>query len=450
MDDVEEQSAVPALLQLCAYRISSEIGAFPDIGILPTDLKEVLFCYVLSNTDSITEQHLAPFLDADLRVVNLANRSVQFTSSFIGTLTKFCPHLEELTVTGVYSITDQLIEQLLKQCNTIQRLNLAYCSKIRGKFFSSLRLAPSLRALDLSGLGSLDDQDISVLTANAPNLHSLKLRIVSKITDNSLTDIVTRCKQLRVLDLTECFRIHRLEQLVSALPDLEDLSIGGLRIEGATLLQICRNHKLTHLDISRCPSVLTIQEVVAMLNVCTKLSHLNCTGNNLLTSPGHVAQICAARPAFVSLGLHGAVMNDDDYAALEKHAPSLRSLDISLNPIMLYMYNPATSRSEVGFVMRLFRKCVGCKVFKVSGRVASGFTMDRHEMIRTDRSLANWAAIEASLEPVRGGANDTPAHNERQSYVSQLIVCLMVVTCLCCCCVVQVQPDSGFWFCVML
>jgi len=128
----EEFSMVPPLLQLCSYQIASDMRKFPDISFMPPDLKELLFGYVLCQDGELNSSQLQPFLDADIQVVNLANREVRWTKNFIDHLMLYCPNLREIDFTAVSTVRDNLVSELVQKCTTLEVLKLNFCHNVNG------------------------------------------------------------------------------------------------------------------------------------------------------------------------------------------------------------------------------------------------------------------------------------------------------------------------------
>ncbi|KAK5200607.1 SCF ubiquitin ligase complex subunit [Cryomyces antarcticus] len=218
-----------------------------------------------------------------------------------------CRLLEDVSVTALISEGRQLRE-----------LRLAHCTRITDSAFLNLPLEAvfeSLRILDLTDCGELQDSGVQKIVTAAPrlrnlvlakcrqitdravfaitklgkNLHYIHLGHCARITDAGVNQLVRQCNRIRYIDLACCSSLtdNSVQQLAT-LPKLKriglvkcgqitDRSIMALAKPKAVGHGVLSASSLERVHLSYCTN-LTLTGIHALLNNCPHLTHLSLTG----------------------------------------------------------------------------------------------------------------------------------------------------------------------------
>ncbi|XP_045536507.1 F-box/LRR-repeat protein 4 [Papilio machaon] len=118
-----------------------------------------------------------------------------------------CPHLISVDFWKSYSLTAVGI-RALGNCRLLQELDVGWCLQAgsSGEWLSSLA-GTELRKLFLGALRGVCDRDLRALIPRTPKLAQLDLLGVRAVTPDICTDILARCQELRLLDVSFCDQI---------------------------------------------------------------------------------------------------------------------------------------------------------------------------------------------------------------------------------------------------
>jgi len=142
--------------------------------------------------------------------------------------------------------------------------------------FSLGSFSSKLKTLDFSGLSTLTDQLLSIITARTPNLEELRLDM-NALTDISISNVIRKCPKLRVLTLSATNITDNSILLISETlgATLEEIGLGFCHpISEETLLRL----------FTKCPNLHTINivnqpnfsdQVARVLMMQRKLRFLN-------------------------------------------------------------------------------------------------------------------------------------------------------------------------------
>lgn len=166
-----------------------------------------------------------------------------------------CHQLLEIDIHDCKVLEDESITSLIKEGRHLRELRLAHCSQISDAAFLRLpkdTIYDSLRILDLTDCGEIQDSGIQHIVTAAPrlrnlvlakcrqltdravlaitklgkNLHSIHLGHCSRITDAGVQQLMKHCNRIRYIDLACCQKLtdSSVEQL-STLPKLKRIGL---------------------------------------------------------------------------------------------------------------------------------------------------------------------------------------------------------------------------------
>ncbi|CAK1580074.1 unnamed protein product [Parnassius mnemosyne] len=118
-----------------------------------------------------------------------------------------CPGLISVDFWKSYSLTAVGIRSL-GNCKMLQELDVGWCLQAgsSGDWLASLE-GKELRKLFLGALRGVCDRDLRTLIPRAPKLSQLDLLGVRAVTPDICSDILARCQELRLLDVSFCDQI---------------------------------------------------------------------------------------------------------------------------------------------------------------------------------------------------------------------------------------------------
>lgn len=156
------------------------------------------------------------FTDA-LRVLDISFCS-GMTSEGLLLMLRAGTGIEELNISGMVSVTDDVVNEMCKVCPTLIRLKMARCTFLTDAALCHIADYLWLDEIDVSFCHKITDDSIEVLTAACNGLAKMNLRKLSRLTDNALTAIGRNCTQIRELDIRDCNKVADI-----ALSDLYNL-----------------------------------------------------------------------------------------------------------------------------------------------------------------------------------------------------------------------------------
>ncbi|KIW06372.1 uncharacterized protein PV09_02828 [Verruconis gallopava] len=248
------------------------------------------------------------------------NECRQLTANSIIEFARNCKQLLEIDLHGCSLVEDDAVTALISEGSNLRELRLAHCSRITDAAFLNLpfeRTFETLRILDLTDCGELQDNGVIKIIAAAPrlrnlvlakckqitdravlaitklgkNLHYIHLGHCQRITDTGVIQLVRFCTRIRYIDLACCTNLT--DNSVTQLAHLPKLKrIGLVKCNNITDRSIYALAKPKQSDIPRGPlqpsslervhlsycTQLTIEGVTALLNNCPRLTHLSLTG----------------------------------------------------------------------------------------------------------------------------------------------------------------------------
>ncbi len=167
---------------------------------------------ILRGCDKLTDRSLElmanpfeynfPLLDS-IRVLDISF-STGFTTEAVLEALSHCGVIEDLRVSGLYSVDDAFLQMMCLKANTIQKLSLAKCGQITDAGLCSLADYLWVEKLDITGCRKVTDEGIELIAVICNGIIDLNVNGCSKVTARSINAIRRNCINLQVLDIRGC------------------------------------------------------------------------------------------------------------------------------------------------------------------------------------------------------------------------------------------------------
>lgn len=127
-------------------------------------------------------------------------------------IAKYCKNLTHIDLTFHNELRDSSVKLLAENCNDLTFIKLEHnnlnCSHIGNLSLQSLaKHCKHLTYINLSGVKSLADDDIIVLSEGCLKLREVILDYCSKLTDKSVVSLTKHCKNLTTIGLACCHEL---------------------------------------------------------------------------------------------------------------------------------------------------------------------------------------------------------------------------------------------------
>ncbi|KAL3338772.1 hypothetical protein AABB24_027745 [Solanum stoloniferum] len=243
----------------------------------------------------ITDKGLSAVAEGchDLRTLHLAG--CRFVSdSLMKALSKNCHYVEELGLQGCTNITNSGLSVLVEGCRRIKYLDINKCSNIGDIGISSVSEACSLtlRTLKLLDCYKVGDDSILSLANYCKNLETLVIGGCRNISDEPMKSLAASCSNsLRKLRMDWCLNItdSSLDCIISKCRELEVLDIGCCEeLTDAAFQQLGSENFMLGmkiLKVSNCPKI-TVEGIKKLMKSCEYLEYLDVRSCPLITKAG--------------------------------------------------------------------------------------------------------------------------------------------------------------------
>ncbi|KAF9956139.1 SCF ubiquitin ligase complex subunit [Mortierella alpina] len=282
------------------------------------------------------------------------SQCVLLTDRSVLALTQHCPQLMEMDVTNCSLMTNSAIQSIFKTLPQVRDINMTLLANLTDQAFASVPLgagtspaiaslsylpspalssspavvrfdqlrvlnltscvlitdetlariipaAPRLRNLTLTKCDRITDAGASIIKVLGKHLHYLHLGHCSRLTDKAITTLAQHCTRIRYLDLACCSKLT--DAAVFAMAQLPKLRrIGLVKCSNITdhgiyamLVSQVVPQTLERVHLSYCVH-LSDTAVAALVQQCSKLTHLSVTGVPAFMTPRY-QKFCRIPPS---------------------------------------------------------------------------------------------------------------------------------------------------------
>ncbi|KAF1843004.1 RNI-like protein [Cucurbitaria berberidis CBS 394.84] len=278
----------------------------------------------LTNCTKLTDLSLVAMLEDNRSLLALDVTNVDATTDkTMFALAQHAVRLQGLNITNCKKITDESLEAVARNCRHLKRLKLNGCSQLSDKsIIAFARNCRYILEIDLHDCKNLADESITTLITEGPNLRELRLAHCWRITDQAFLRLPSDAtyESLRILDLTDCGELQDsgVQKIVYAAPRLRNLVLAKCRnITDRAVLAITRLGKNLHyIHLGHC-SRITDTGVAQLVKLCNRIRYIDLACCTNLTDAS-VMQL-AMLPKLKRIGLvKCAAITDRSILALAK------------------------------------------------------------------------------------------------------------------------------------
>jgi len=262
----------------------------------------------LTNCNKLTDLSIPKLLDGNRALLALDVTGLDsITDITMNAVADNCLRLQGLNVTNCRKITDESIENIARNCRYLKRLKLNGCSQLTDKSFLSVaRHCNHILEIDLYDCRQLEDDSVTALITESPHLRELRLARCLRITDMAFLSLPQDLtfESLRILDLTDCGELQDagVQKIIQAAPRLRNLVLAKCRqITDRAVMAITRLGKNLHyIHLGHC-SRITDVGVIQLVKLCNRIRYIDLACCQNLTDAS-VMQL-ASLPKLKRIGL---------------------------------------------------------------------------------------------------------------------------------------------------
>ena len=126
------------------------------------------------------------------------------TNETLFSIAQNCPMLRCISIEYNNKVEDEGVHELVQRCPLLEKLHLNSCGITSQAALSIAQCCRNIAVLDLRYCSSLTDGVVNELVKGCPYLQILNLSLCFHVTDKSLEPIVANCVTLRSLYLVHC------------------------------------------------------------------------------------------------------------------------------------------------------------------------------------------------------------------------------------------------------
>jgi F-box and leucine-rich repeat protein GRR1 len=172
-----------------------------------------------------------------------------------------CSHILEIDLHGCVLLENESVTTLLQEGRHLRELRLPHCSRITDDAFTSLpknARYESLRILDLTDCGDLQDRGVHKIVEAAPRLRNLVLAKCRLLTDNAIRSITALNKNLHYIHLGHCARITDagVQLLIAKCNRIRYIDLACCsNLTDASVVQLATLPKLKRIGLVKCTNI---------------------------------------------------------------------------------------------------------------------------------------------------------------------------------------------------
>ncbi len=180
-----------------------------------------------------------------------------------------CHHILEIDLYDCRMLENDSVTTLINEGGHLRELRLAHCSRITDSAFLNLprdTAYESLRILDLTDCGELQDAGVQKIVSAAPRLRNLVLAKCRLLTDRAVLAITKLGKNLHYIHLGHCSRITDagVIQLVKMCNRIRYIDLACCQnLTDNSVQQLATLPKLKRIGLVKCASI-TDRSILAL------------------------------------------------------------------------------------------------------------------------------------------------------------------------------------------
>lgn len=229
------------------------------------------------------------------------------TDKTMDAVAEYCYRLQGLNITACRQISDDSLVNVARNCRHLKRLKFNECRQLTDKSIIAFATnCPQLLEIDLHNCSQVEDDAVTALISEGPNLRELRLAHCTRITDNAFLNLPfeTSFETLRILDLTDCGELQDagVQKIISAAPRLRNLVLAKCRqITDRAVVAITKLGKNLHyIHLGHCARI-TDAGVIQLVKICTRIRYIDLACCTNLTD--HSVTQLATLPKLKRIGL---------------------------------------------------------------------------------------------------------------------------------------------------
>ena len=236
----------------------------------------------LTGCQKLSDLSVAKMVDANRSLLALDVTALEgVTDVTMNAVASNCFRLQGLNITNCRKIGDESLINVARNCRHLKRLKFNECRQLTAK--SIVEFAQNCRQLleiDLHGCLQVEDDAVTALISEGPNLRELRLAHCIRITDSAFLNLPfeTSFDTLRILDLTDCGELQDagVQKIITAAPRLRNLVLAKCRrITDRAVMAITKLGKNLHyIHLGHCANI-TDAGVLQLVRVCTRIRYID-------------------------------------------------------------------------------------------------------------------------------------------------------------------------------
>jgi F-box and leucine-rich repeat protein GRR1 len=200
-----------------------------------------------------------------------------------------CFRLQGLNITACSKIGDESLINIAQHCRHLKRLKFNECKTLTARsIIEFARNCKQLLEIDLHNCLLIEDDAVTAIISEGPNLRELRLAHCQRITDAAFLNLPFdhTYDTLRILDLSDCGELqdNGVMKIITAAPRLRNLVLAKCRqITDRAIIAITKLGKNLHyIHLGHCQRI-TDTGVAQLVRVCTRIRYIDLACCVLLT-----------------------------------------------------------------------------------------------------------------------------------------------------------------------
>lgn len=262
----------------------------------------------LTNCTKLTDMSVAKMVDGNRNLLALDVTGMEgVTDLTMSAVANNSFRLQGLNITSCRKVTDDSLVEVARSCRHLKRLKFNDCKQLTAKSITAFATnCRQLLEIDLHGCAQVEDDAITALINEGPNLRELRLAHCTRLTDSAFLNLPYDAKfeSLRILDLTDCGELQDagVQKIITAAPRLRNLVLAKCRqITDRAVVAITKLGKNLHyIHLGHCARI-TDAGVLQLVKMCTRIRYIDLACCSYLTDES-ITQL-ATLPKLKRIGL---------------------------------------------------------------------------------------------------------------------------------------------------